>query len=250
MPAFDTHKTAAMTAFLARESDRVTGLSIEADGVFIYTESAKWCDDNGSGTFRADSETAAIRAFYDRVQPGNGDAANPQPVSVTRNRTGSYTLSSWIDSRLFSMTYLLMTEREAIESFWQDYADECADAAPVTEVAPAPDAAPVASHYKACTRETFRDWFSAVRYCRNTIRDTSPLGPYFGLWHLISSIPDQAGLQRRDASQTRVAAIRAHAFDLARYDHPEAPGKHYRRLTVEAARRSRELFHLAARLPR
>lgn len=65
---FDTPTTKAMVAFLKREKDRVVGLSIEPDGVFIYTNSDEWCDDAGAGTFREDSETAAIRAFYERVQ--------------------------------------------------------------------------------------------------------------------------------------------------------------------------------------
>lgn len=80
MTAFDTPRTKALAAFLLKEgpagSGRVTGLSIEGDdGVFIYTESAQWCDDNGSGTFRGDSETKAIRAFYDRVQRNPSRAA-------------------------------------------------------------------------------------------------------------------------------------------------------------------------------
>lgn len=65
---FDTPTTKAMIAFLKRERGRVTGLSVEDDGVFIYTDSNEWCDDAGAGTFRGDSETQAIRRFYDRVQ--------------------------------------------------------------------------------------------------------------------------------------------------------------------------------------
>jgi hypothetical protein len=72
MRTFDTPRTKALAAFIAKEgptgTGRVTGLSIEPDGVFIYTTSALWCDDAGAGTFRADSETAAIRTFYDRVR--------------------------------------------------------------------------------------------------------------------------------------------------------------------------------------
>lgn len=71
---FDKPKTKAMAAFLKKEADRVVGLSIEPDGVFIYTNSNEWCDDAGSGTFRGDSETAAIRAFYERVRE-----AEPEP---------------------------------------------------------------------------------------------------------------------------------------------------------------------------
>ena len=68
--SFDKPRTIAMATFLDRErrSGRVVGLSIEADGVFIYTRSSEWCDDAGSGTFRADSETAAIKRFYQRVR--------------------------------------------------------------------------------------------------------------------------------------------------------------------------------------
>lgn len=70
---YDTPSTKSMERFLAKEAPhRVTGLSIEPDGVFIYTDSAQWCDDAGSGTFRADSETAAIKQFYELVQKGDG----------------------------------------------------------------------------------------------------------------------------------------------------------------------------------
>lgn len=67
-PNFDTPRTKAMQRFLVKESARVVGLSIEDDGVFIYTDTSKWCDDAGSGTFRASSETAAISRFYELVQ--------------------------------------------------------------------------------------------------------------------------------------------------------------------------------------
>lgn len=72
MKDFDTPRTKAMQKFLEKEgpngTGRVVGLSIESDGVFIYTNSAEWCDDAGSGTFREDSETAVIRRFYDVVR--------------------------------------------------------------------------------------------------------------------------------------------------------------------------------------
>ena len=68
MSDFATPKTKTMVAFLKRESHRVVGLSIECDGVFIYTNSDEWCDDAGAGTFRDDSETAAIKLFYATVQ--------------------------------------------------------------------------------------------------------------------------------------------------------------------------------------
>ncbi len=70
MSSFDTPKTAAMRNFLKKEKGRVTGLSIEPDGVFIYTDSEQWQDDAGAGTWREDSETAAIKDFYSTVQPG------------------------------------------------------------------------------------------------------------------------------------------------------------------------------------
>ena len=69
--AFDRPRTKAMLNFLRKESPhRVTGLSIEPDGVFIYTNSDYWRDDAGAGTFREDSETLAIKSFYERVEPG------------------------------------------------------------------------------------------------------------------------------------------------------------------------------------
>lgn len=65
---FDSPKTKAMRRFLMKERERVTGLSIEPDGVFIYTDSSQWCDDAGAGTFREDTETKAIKSFYERVR--------------------------------------------------------------------------------------------------------------------------------------------------------------------------------------
>lgn len=67
--SFATPKTKAMKAFLLKEgpegSGLVTGLSIEGDdGVFIYTNSQVYCDDAGAGTFRGDTETKAIKHFY------------------------------------------------------------------------------------------------------------------------------------------------------------------------------------------
>jgi hypothetical protein len=68
-------KTKTFRDFLVREQDRVTGYSIEAAehvrdkaSVWIYTDSAQWSDDAGSGSFRGTSETNAIKAFYARVQ--------------------------------------------------------------------------------------------------------------------------------------------------------------------------------------
>ncbi|QGH74986.1 hypothetical protein MAL1_00240 [Bacteriophage DSS3_MAL1] len=69
---WDKPRTKAMAHFIEKEGPngigRVTGLSIEPDGVFIYTNSANWHDGSGAGTFRGDSETAAIRKFYERVE--------------------------------------------------------------------------------------------------------------------------------------------------------------------------------------
>lgn len=73
MSAFSIPKTKTLARFIAKEgpqgSGRCVGVSIEQDGTFIYTESALWCDDSGSGTFRQDSETAAVKRFYTRVRP-------------------------------------------------------------------------------------------------------------------------------------------------------------------------------------
>lgn len=68
MMAFDRPATKALAAFLEREKGRVVGLSIEGDGVFIYTNSWEWCDDAGSGTFVGETETGAIKVFYERVR--------------------------------------------------------------------------------------------------------------------------------------------------------------------------------------
>jgi hypothetical protein len=67
MFVFDQPKTKTMVDFLAKEKDRVVGLSIEEDGVFIYTKTVEWHDGSLAGTFRGDSETAAIKAFYRNV---------------------------------------------------------------------------------------------------------------------------------------------------------------------------------------
>ncbi|QJA42996.1 hypothetical protein [Phaeobacter phage MD18] len=73
---WDIPRTKAMLKFIEKEgpggTGRITGLSIEADGVFIYTDSTQWCDDAGSGTFRGDSETAAIKVFKERGGPAPG----------------------------------------------------------------------------------------------------------------------------------------------------------------------------------
>lgn len=57
---------------LVERDPRVVGFTIEGDGVFIYTNSSEWCDDAGSGTFRGDSETDAVRRFRERVQRAEG----------------------------------------------------------------------------------------------------------------------------------------------------------------------------------
>ncbi len=75
---YSTPKTKAMRDFLAKESDRVVGLSIEDDGVFITTDTSQWTDDAGGGTFRADTETAAIKLFNEVVQKAEVDDAAVQ----------------------------------------------------------------------------------------------------------------------------------------------------------------------------
>lgn len=79
---FDNPRSKAMKNFLAKEgpkgTGRVVGMSIELpDGVFIYTKSSEWCDDAGSGTFRGDSETDAIKQFKRNVRRAElNEAAN------------------------------------------------------------------------------------------------------------------------------------------------------------------------------
>jgi len=72
---FDKPKTQSMAKFLVKEAARVTGLSIESpehDGdkasVWIYTDSTKWCDSSGAGSFRGSSESDAIKRFYREVR--------------------------------------------------------------------------------------------------------------------------------------------------------------------------------------
>ena len=61
-------KTKALRDFIAANSVRLKGISIEQDGVFIYTDSSLWCDDAGAGTFRGATATAAIKRFYANVR--------------------------------------------------------------------------------------------------------------------------------------------------------------------------------------
>jgi hypothetical protein len=61
-------KTVALRDLIAKDA-RIIDVSIEdEDGVFIYTASAQWDDGNGSGTFRGDTETAAVARFKALVQ--------------------------------------------------------------------------------------------------------------------------------------------------------------------------------------
>jgi hypothetical protein len=66
-----TPKTKALRDFMKANAHRVTDLAIESDGVWIYTDPLEWCDEHGAGTFRGDSESAAIRRFRDTVRPAN-----------------------------------------------------------------------------------------------------------------------------------------------------------------------------------
>lgn len=70
--SYSDHIEAARTKTLRRllETDmRIVGFTIEPDGVFIYTNSAEWCEamNPGCGTWRADTETAAVRDFLSSV---------------------------------------------------------------------------------------------------------------------------------------------------------------------------------------
>lgn len=61
-------------ADLVEKDHRITDFSDETDldGFFIYTNSSEWSDDAGSGTFRGDTVTEAIKKFKARVQPSKG----------------------------------------------------------------------------------------------------------------------------------------------------------------------------------
>lgn len=72
MTRYSQPRTKQMYLFMVREKDRVVGVSYEDDQVFIYTDSAKWCDDSGAGTFIGSSGSDAIRAFYNLVEEGDG----------------------------------------------------------------------------------------------------------------------------------------------------------------------------------
>lgn len=71
-------RTKTMRALV--ESDaRIVAFTIEHVGVFIYTNSDEWCDDHGSGTFRGDSETAAVQRYRERVQRAEPQAPTSHP---------------------------------------------------------------------------------------------------------------------------------------------------------------------------
>ena len=57
---------------LVDSDPRVIAISVEEDGVFIYTETSKWDDGNGSGTFRGDNISEAIRWYKANVQENPG----------------------------------------------------------------------------------------------------------------------------------------------------------------------------------
>ena len=63
--------TQGLLDLIARDK-RITGYSIEADGVFIYTDSSEWSDDSGAGTFRGDNATEAMKRFKERVRATPG----------------------------------------------------------------------------------------------------------------------------------------------------------------------------------
>jgi hypothetical protein len=89
---FDRPRTKALRDLIAKEgplgTDRITGLSIEPDGVFIYTISSVWCDEAGSGTFRGDTETGAVRRFRERVRPATRPAGCVDPRRPTAKPSG------------------------------------------------------------------------------------------------------------------------------------------------------------------
>lgn len=57
---------------LILKDERIVGVSAEGDdGYFIYTDSHKWCDGSGAGTFRGDSWSDAIKKYKSRVMEYN-----------------------------------------------------------------------------------------------------------------------------------------------------------------------------------
>lgn len=64
---FDKPATQTMRNFLRNEAYRITGFEVSDDSFWLYTDSNEWCDDSGASGFRASSETAVIKYFYERV---------------------------------------------------------------------------------------------------------------------------------------------------------------------------------------
>lgn len=130
--------TKALADFIRREgpdgTGRVVAISIEKDGdwrgVFIYTVSAQWCDDSGSGTFSGPSETAAIRAFLDRVQPGNGCETYPGPAdgcgpcTCDACTSGKHAAIFHGDGRPRAGRWNALEENETGVTVWQNAAPE------------------------------------------------------------------------------------------------------------------------------
>ena len=61
-------KAPKMLRSMIERDERIVAYTIEPDGCFIYTVSAEWCDDDGSGTFRGDTVTEAIRKYKKLVR--------------------------------------------------------------------------------------------------------------------------------------------------------------------------------------
>ena len=53
---------------LIEKDERIVAFTIEPDGVFIYTNSNEWCNDDGAGTFRADTVREAIADYKMNVR--------------------------------------------------------------------------------------------------------------------------------------------------------------------------------------
>lgn len=93
-----------------------------------------------------------------------------------------------------------------------------------------------------CNRAGFREWFSAVRYCRWKNINV-PLGPFYGLRHFVGqSLAEFNGLWRD------VPTPAAHYYGIMS-EARRATGKNYKRISIANARSIRRHNQISKRLP-
>lgn len=93
-----------------------------------------------------------------------------------------------------------------------------------------------------CNRAGFREWFSAVRFCRWKGINI-PLGPFYGLRHSVGqSLPEFNGLWRDVPTAT------AHYYGIMS-EARRATGKNYKRISIANARSIRKHNQISKRLP-